>query len=291
MFDFRYHALSLVAVFLALGIGIVLGVTIGDSLVSQTEQNLRGSLRNDVVQARDRADDEAANVKARDRALDAALPLIARGRLRRRDIAFVAIGSLPDDVQAAARQAVGSAGGTLSSVSYLDVPAQLPELGRAAGRRFATLNSDESLARRFGLRLGRSLLTGRGIATRLPRVLPDRFKGDFRGADGVIVWRSPKLSAKPGGAPGDAIQAKAEAALEDGLLAALRTGGRAAVGVENSDTDPSQISFFKSHGVASVDSLDLSAGRIALVLALASRATDSYGLKKTAKAPLPAPSK
>ena len=34
MFDFRYHALSLVAVFLALAIGILLGATIGDSLVS-----------------------------------------------------------------------------------------------------------------------------------------------------------------------------------------------------------------------------------------------------------------
>src|ERR671930_484343 len=35
MFDFRYHALSLVAVFLALAIGILLGATIGDSLVSE----------------------------------------------------------------------------------------------------------------------------------------------------------------------------------------------------------------------------------------------------------------
>jgi len=50
--DFRYHALSLVAVFLALGIGIVLGVTIGDSLVSDADQNLRDSLRDDVTGAR-----------------------------------------------------------------------------------------------------------------------------------------------------------------------------------------------------------------------------------------------
>jgi ABC-type proline/glycine betaine transport system permease subunit len=30
MFDFRYHALSLVAVFMALVIGILLGIAIGD---------------------------------------------------------------------------------------------------------------------------------------------------------------------------------------------------------------------------------------------------------------------
>ena len=39
MLDFRYHALSLVAVFLALAIGIVLGVTIGDSLLSDAERS------------------------------------------------------------------------------------------------------------------------------------------------------------------------------------------------------------------------------------------------------------
>ena len=48
MFDFRYHALSLVAVFLALVIGLLLGVAIGDKgLVSGDAQDVRGSLRRD----------------------------------------------------------------------------------------------------------------------------------------------------------------------------------------------------------------------------------------------------
>ena len=44
MLDFRYHALSLVAVFLALGIGIVLGAGLGDSVVSQANRDVRSSL-------------------------------------------------------------------------------------------------------------------------------------------------------------------------------------------------------------------------------------------------------
>ena len=48
MLDFRYHALSLVAVFLALGIGIVLGATLGDSVVSQANKDVRSSLRGDL---------------------------------------------------------------------------------------------------------------------------------------------------------------------------------------------------------------------------------------------------
>ena len=41
MVDFRYHALSLVAVFLALGIGIVLGASLGDSVVSEANKDVR----------------------------------------------------------------------------------------------------------------------------------------------------------------------------------------------------------------------------------------------------------
>ena len=53
MFDFRYHALSLVAVFLALVVGLLLGVAIGDKgLVSVGAQDMRDSLRDDVRQRR-----------------------------------------------------------------------------------------------------------------------------------------------------------------------------------------------------------------------------------------------
>ncbi len=52
MFDFRYHALSLAAVFLALVVGLLLGVTIGDKeLVSSARDDIRSSLRNEVRRA------------------------------------------------------------------------------------------------------------------------------------------------------------------------------------------------------------------------------------------------
>src|ERR687885_154054 len=52
MLDFRYHALSLVAVFLALGIGIVLGSSLGDTVGSQANRDLAKSLRGDLNRAR-----------------------------------------------------------------------------------------------------------------------------------------------------------------------------------------------------------------------------------------------
>jgi hypothetical protein len=80
--DFRYHALSLVAVFLALGIGIVLGVTVGDSLVSEADQNLRDSLRDDVTEAREDARNEQELGTRRDEVIDETSQAVAEGRPR-----------------------------------------------------------------------------------------------------------------------------------------------------------------------------------------------------------------
>ena len=58
MFTPRYHAISLVAVFLALGIGVVLGVAIGDQgIVSDASKDLEKSLRGDLDHARSRDSD------------------------------------------------------------------------------------------------------------------------------------------------------------------------------------------------------------------------------------------
>ena len=83
MFDFRYHALSLGAVFLALGLGIVLGATLGDQVVSTANRDLRSSLRGEVEKARSNARDASAQVSgAADTACDCFFPGACR-RARR----------------------------------------------------------------------------------------------------------------------------------------------------------------------------------------------------------------
>ena len=89
MFDFRYHALSLVAVFLALGIGIVLGSSLGDSVVSQANKDVRSSLRGDLLDARAAAQKASSSVAQRDKFIDASFARLAAGKLRG---AHVAIG-------------------------------------------------------------------------------------------------------------------------------------------------------------------------------------------------------
>src|SRR6188472_1928553 len=111
MLDFRYHALSLVAVFLALAIGIVLGVTIGDSLVSDAERSLRSGLRTDVESAREEAAKAQNDVAGRDRMLDEIYPAMVSNRLGGERVALVSWGQLPDNVESGVRDAVSKGGG------------------------------------------------------------------------------------------------------------------------------------------------------------------------------------
>jgi hypothetical protein len=93
--DFRYHALSLVAVFLALGIGILLGTTIGDQLVSEANRDLSSSLRRDVVEAREASRGARNALENREQFISASFDHIAGDGLRGRNIAIVSSGELP----------------------------------------------------------------------------------------------------------------------------------------------------------------------------------------------------
>ena len=66
----------------------------------------------------------------------------------------------------------------------------------------------------------------------------------------------------------------------------MRSTGVPVVGVERTETDPSQIQNYVGAGLSTVDDLDIPPGRIALILTLAGR-TGNFGFKKTAEAPLP----
>ena len=277
MFDFRYHALSLAAVFLALGIGIVLGVTIGDSLVSETERSLRSNLRGDVVEARDRAERLDGELGQRNAFIEQALPVLIADRLDGERIAVVSFGSLPDEVRGPVEDAVDAAGGQVDSTSVIEIPPDERALGDAVGGRFARLGSDEDLLRNLGRRIGRSVAVGGRLAQRLERRLDEDFRGDYAGADAVVVYRDPQ----------DDLSDSA-LALEEAVVEGLLASGMPVVGIERSGTDPSQIPFFEDNELTSVDSVDLPAGRAALVFALEG-ARGSFGFKDSADEPLPEP--
>ena len=282
MFDFRYHALSLVAVLVALGIGLLLGVAIGDQeLVGGARRDLVKGLRGDLSNARGKADQLQAQLNQRHDFEDQAFPALVSGQLSGQRVGLIYLGGSSSDIYDDVRKAVDAAGGELRFSAGVREPPDVGALAdRAAGTRYASLVDDDSLLQPFAERVGRGLSLGGALAKQERSALFDSFSGDLDGVDAVVVARSGDRST-------DDDNAKQIDDIEKGLVAGLDATSVPVVGVERTDTTPSHVGWYRDRGIASVDDVDDVAGRVALVFALAGRASGAYGVKGSAEGILP----
>lgn len=277
MLNFRYHALSLVAVFLSLVIGLLLGVAIGDKgLVSSAEKDVRASLRDDVREAQAERDDARATLQEREAFEQAAYPALVGGRLEGRRIALIELGAASDRMWNLTKDALEGSGAKLVSVSVIREPLRLDALAAAAkGTRYDQLANDpETLLHPFGARLGIQFTQGGRLVAAVRRELLLQGSGTLNGADGVVLVRaSPQLD--------DDTEAEQLDAFEEGLVRGLTARAVPVVGVETTDAETSQVDWFKAHELSSVDDLDDPIGRAALVFVLAGE-RGSFGVKASA---------
>jgi hypothetical protein len=281
MFDFRYHALSLAAVLLALAVGVLLGVAIGDSnLVSSAKQGIVASLRGSVHNEQVKEGQLRTQLSTQNTFENQLFPLAVNGLLTNRQIGLVFLGGSSDQVDSLVRAALQPTGGQLGAVGVVGEPINRQAIaGASTGTRYAALGSDPSLMRQFGQRIGVQLVAGGPYISRVRDTLLSAFDGQLQRLGGVVVFRSDPTTLQP-------VDAQAESDFETGLLKGITAQGVPAVGVELSSTNPSQIPWYKSQGISSVDDLDDLSGRTALVYALAGR-QGTFGVKPTADSFVP----
>src|SRR5690606_9210960 len=115
--DFRYHLVSLVAVFMALAVGIVLGAgPLGQEISSTLEAQVR-DLREERNGLRDQLGQAEAREDLKDEVLELVTPTVTANQLTGRRVALVAlpgadrnlIGELQDDIAVAGGEAVVTA--------------------------------------------------------------------------------------------------------------------------------------------------------------------------------------
>jgi len=282
VFDFRYHALSLVAVFLALAVGLLLGVAIGDSgLVSSAKKDIEDSLRGDVKASRAEASDLRQQLSQHDDYEHQTFPDLVAGRLSGDQIGLLFLGDNDDSMVNEVRDALEPAGANLRWVGALREPPDTDSLAeRALGTPYAALSVDASLLSPFAHRLGVQMIQGGKLVSQERQALLQSFSGDLGVLDAIIVARDPDRPDETDDQKGTTDS------LEEGIVSGLNRTDVPVVGVEELDTDPSQISWYRDRGLASVDSIDQLSGRAALVFALAG-ADGAYGLKSSAEALLP----
>ena len=280
MFDFRYHALSLAAVFIALVVGLLLGVAIGDKeLVSSASNEIRDSLRRDVVRANGERDDARTDLLRERQFGEKSYPILTGGRLRGRRIGLVMLGET-DGVLETVDRALEPTGATLKVVAVVKSSVDPTELAdRARGTRYQGLATDDDLLDDFGRRMGAQMVAGGRLISVARTALLRSLSGSFGDLDGVIVMRS-------GAAPKDKQAADRLKALQGGIVRGLAAEGLSVAGIETRETDPSQVGWYRDHELSSVDNVDETAGRAALVFVLAG-SDGSFGRKDSAQGLLP----
>ena len=276
----RYHATSLVAVFLALAIGILIGAEFGGDALTNTRKDLEHSLTGNLQDARARADELNGRLARSDEFASRVYPALVRNRLAGKRIGIVALGDLPGDTSSAIEDALAPTGARLVGVGVVREPVDLRGLADDLSKtRFADIRTNGETLTAFGTGAGRQLVRGGTLLERVRGQLFSRASGNFGALDGVIVVRQPPEEMGP-------LQRSTAGQLETALMGGITGTRTPAVGVETSTAEPSSVSFFTGNDLSGVDDVDLAAGRVATVFALLG-AEGSFGIKGSADRLLP----
>jgi len=281
MFDLRYHVASLAAVFLALVIGILVGVGISDrGYVDRAQRGLLeqrvAKLQSDLSDARQQADNLSAQQRATQAFVTETYPELMANRLRGKSIALVFLGPVDAQIRASLEQALADAGASgWVRVRALRLPLDVRQVDN-------TLSGEPALARyvggarlpALGKRLAEEFASGgraRLWTTLAEQIVAERTGSERRPADGVVVVRT---SGK---------QYDGTATFLAGFYSGLIAAPVPVVGVETTDAGQSAVSSFQRNGISSVDDVDDEIGRFALTLLLDGAKSGHYGEKPSAK--------
>jgi hypothetical protein len=272
VFDLRYHVASLAAVFIALVLGILVGVGLSGRGVIKESERMKLQLQMDELNRRNRRNEaQIRELQAASDYQEETYGAVMKGRLAGKRIGVVFVGRPDRTIRRDVTQMLDDTAGINGQLRVLkvpieevrlraalrdvpDAPQSLPEIGRALAAEF--LNGGETP---LWDALGNELVEER----EQPRLLP---------VDAVVVARTAEAQQGP------------TARFLAGFYRGLASAGVPAVAVERSDKDPSTIPAFVRAGfVSSVDDFDTQTGRVSLAVLLQGERTGHYGIKDDKK--------
>ena len=302
MINFRYHIVSLMAVFMALSVGIAVGVSLGppvkQGLLEQANQD-----REQVTELRAEIDRRNAIDDYREAWADQVGAVILDGALNGVRVAIVSMPEAPNAVVQAVTTAVEAAGGTV--VREVEVnpdafdPARTADVADAlAPYGELDLNGSMSQGTLVGLALARSIAAPQvedrdQLAVAIGDALTSRglvsiSRGPTAQAQLVII-----VSAEATEPPPDAEQLAAHVDFDVALKAraGVVLAGPNSAGLEGTDVQAVRSDSAGENALSTVDVADLSSGVTSTILAgqeqLLGREGRHYGALAGADAPMP----
>ena len=286
LIDLRYHLISLVAVFLALAVGILVGSSfiVGSSIERQVAQGLErqfGTIRAENRKQQQLIENLREQTKKQMEFGRAAAPMLVHGRLSWRRVAVIQTGDYSSAAQSA-KSILEEAGAKVTSVttlSNLDSPSALERAGRAV--ELITGVQDEHDPRGRMLSIVADCIAGTASADALGVCEGKGLLstvGDYERRVLTIVL------------VGGAKQAASRRAEHTDLVLIDKLkehGAITIIGCEPFDAVMSYIPAYHRKAIPTVDNIDQPSGQVGLVFAVGGE-TGNLGAKKSADHVAPA---
>ncbi|WP_375498980.1 copper transporter [uncultured Jatrophihabitans sp.] len=301
MISFRYHLVSIVAVFLALALGIVVGTTALNGPITK-------DLRNQVNDTKDQRDRLAAQVKSlQGQVSDAGqfastygAQLVA-GRLKGRSVLVVSMPGTTQTMRNGVRSRIAAAGATVSgqvslTKDYIDASQgnAIVTLATTNHPIDITLPETSDPAQLSAALLG-FVLVGKGQPSDLTQVLGGFSQLHMVDADAGLKASTDVVVIAKGSMAKDSYAQSSELAFVNELA---KKGGHVVVAGDDPSADKSGLVGLvrapggNRTGVATVDNADSAFGQVSAVLSLADAIggrVGHYGTQNGADALFPAP--
>jgi hypothetical protein len=274
--SFRYHLVSIVSVFLALALGVLVGTTVvRPGLIEELDRRTEAAVKN-ADELRQLVSELRTEVQFRDRFAQAVEPLLIEGRLTGREVVMVTLEGVDASDVDTVRRALESAGASVvtelvitSRMALSDEGARM-DLAAAIGMPAST--EPEALSESAGQQLGTRLASGPDSAP--PDLLDRLATGGFVEFQGGSAFEGIGGVEQPvvllAGGPGvPAVDPAVLATVAETLAQSFHP----VVAAETLETEYPFVALVRANGgidgrVVTVDNADQIPGRVAVVLGL-----------------------
>ncbi len=287
MISFRYHLVSLVAVFLALALGIVVGTTALNGPITTDLRKQVNTLKGDRTTLANQVKALQSRVGDAEQFADTYGTQLVKGALTGTNVLVIALPGAGASVQDSIARQIAAAGGKVSgriqlTPDYIDSRRgqDISSLATGAVHPIAWTAPETSDAGQLGGSLLAFVLTGKGQGTDLNQVLGGFSELHMLTASGTVTPATSVVVVGTGALPNDDYGAQAELALVSALQ--FYKGKVVVAGDHVAATSNGIVAEVRGPQglkttVSTVDNADSAMGQVTSILALADIAKDVVG--------------
>lgn len=286
MIDIRTHIYSMIAVFLALAIGIIIGVSLQPG-TQRHMANLIAELNSRIDNVLSELNHDRVVVKNLEDATGRLYPSLVAGKLTGKRVAVVRFGSYSDD-EASIADAITTAGGTVVSTTVISPHIETLTQDEVAGIRndLTTMPATTDGTQDVLFPVVKALVQGSDGDSDVDTALQVLISHHLAQTDGDYSQPVTLVVIDGGYQQGPDDQPPPPAGAEAVMAQMLTARNVTVVGCEPEIADESSIPSFQTVNISTVDCIDHAIGKIDLDFALAGEGSD-YGWKSTATRLLP----